>query len=83
MTDSTTAAGRSAGAVPPLKALSLEQIAAGLDGGAFTVADLARAHLDQIAEFNPVLRAVIQVNPKAVWIAEDLDRELKQRGRRG
>ncbi len=70
------------GALPPLKTLTVAQIAAGLDSGAFTTAAITTAHLERIAKFNPSIRAVIEVTPKAVSIAEALDQELKRTGRR-
>ncbi|CAK7220605.1 hypothetical protein SBRCBS47491_004245 [Sporothrix bragantina] len=76
MAESTTSAPPSSAAIPPLKTLTLAQIAQGLETGAFTVVQLVQAHLDQIVRFNGVLRAVLQVNPNALAIAQALDDEL-------
>ena len=66
-----------------LKTLTLDRIATGLDDGSFTVVELVHSHLDRIAEYNPTLRAVIEVNPAAISIAQGLDDELRRSGRRG
>ncbi len=68
--------------IPPLKSLTLAQVAAGLDSRAFTVAQLVQAHLDQIAHFDGGLHAVVQLNPRAQAIAQELDAELLESGRR-
>lgn len=43
-----------------------------------TVADVTRYYLDRIEELNPSLHAVITVNPDAMMIAEDLDRDASK-----
>ena len=63
-------------AFPPLKTLTLAQIAHGLNSGTFTVVQLVQTHLDQIARFNGALRAVLQVNPNTLAIARALDAEM-------
>ncbi|OAA62721.1 Amidase [Niveomyces insectorum RCEF 264] len=78
----SVASAPSASVIPPLKALTLDQIAAGLDGGAFTVVQLVQAHLDQIARFDGYLHAVLQLNPNALAIAAALDDERAKTGRR-
>lgn len=65
-----------------LETLTLSQIARGLDQRSFTVAALVAAHLDLIRKWNPTLRAVIDINPGAMEIAEKLDAELALAGRR-
>jgi len=65
------------------KTLTLATIADGLDDGRFTVVELVQAHLDRITRFNPVVHAVIEVNPAALLIADALDEERKHSGRRG
>ncbi|CAK7233157.1 hypothetical protein SCUCBS95973_008499 [Sporothrix curviconia] len=72
----------SSATIPPLKSLTLAQIAHGLETGAFTVVQLIQAHLDQIARFNGELRAVLQVNPNALVVAQALDAELADSGHR-
>lgn len=69
--------------IPTLSSLNLQQIAQGLDHGDFTVRQLTEAHLARIAQINPSLRVVLQVNLAAISIAMALDEELKHSGRRG
>ncbi|CAK7208656.1 hypothetical protein SEUCBS140593_000246 [Sporothrix eucalyptigena] len=66
----------SSAAIPPLKSLTLAQVAKGLDAGAFTVVQVVQAHLDQISRFDGELHAVLQLNPNALDIARALDAEL-------
>ena len=52
--------------------------------GALTSRELTRGYLQRIAQFNPLLRAVIETNPNAEAIAAQLDNERRQgRGLRG
>lgn len=76
--EKTAAAG-----IPPLKSLTLAQIASGLDAREFTVVQLVQAHIDQIKRFDGELHAVLQINPNAMAIAQALDAELQKSGRRG
>lgn len=69
--------------VPSLLNITIEQVAQGLDDGAFTVIDLVRGYIRRIEEVNHLLNAVIQVNPAAESVAVSLDEELKRYGRRG
>ena len=63
---------------------SIPQLQALLNSGALTSAELTRGYIERIAELNPLLRAVIEVNPNAVAIAAQLDNERRQgRGLRG
>jgi len=57
-----------------------------LDDGTFTVAELVQACLDRIEDLDrgaAGLNAVIELNPDAVVIAEELDRELREGSSRG
>ncbi len=59
---------------------------AALAKGRQTAVSLTRAYLRRIEELDrcgPALRAVLEVNPEAVAIAKDLDRERKAKGPRG
>ncbi|MGB8002336.1 MAG: amidase family protein [Anaerobacillus sp.] len=51
--------------------------------GRLTSQHLVRFYLKQIATHNQYINAVIEINPEAIFIAEGLDRERKQRGTRG
>jgi len=68
---------------PPLKTLTLEQIASGLERRDFTVTDLAKAHLERINKYNAAIHAVIEINPDALLHADRLDQELRTSGSRG
>ena len=62
--------------IPELQAL--------MGSGALTSRELTHGYLQRIAQFNPLLRAVIETNPNAEAIAAQLDNERRQgRGLRG
>ena len=58
--------------IPELQAL--------MDAGALTSVELTRAYIRRIAELDPLLNAVIEVNPNAVALAARLDVERRLRG---
>lgn len=63
---------------------SIPQLQALLNAGALTSGELTRGYIARIADLNPLLRAVIEINPNAVAIAAQLDNERRQgRGLRG
>ena len=52
----------------------------GYKDGRFTIKELVQAYLDRIEKLDkkgPQLNAIIQINPDAIQIAENLDREMK------
>ncbi len=56
------------------------------DRGELTAVELCKAFLKRISEIDqagPTLRSVIELNPEALQIAADLDRERGQKGPRG
>ena len=62
------------------------QIEQGYQDGRFTVKEVVQAYLDRIAMLDkagPVLNSIISINPDAIQIAEELDRELKAGKSRG
>lgn len=62
------------------------QIEQGYQDGRFTVKEVVQAYLDRIAMLDkagPVLNSIISINPDAIQIAEELDRELKAWKSRG
>jgi amidase len=66
--------------------LTLADIGAAFADGRMTSRRLTQAYLDRIAAFDrrgPVLGAVIEMNPRALDIAAELDRERQARGSRG
>jgi len=65
---------------------SITQLQQGYDNGDFTITEVVQAYLDRIGavdDSGPVLNAVIQTNPDALAIAEQLDAELKEGKKRG
>ncbi|RDA93460.1 hypothetical protein CP533_2677 [Ophiocordyceps camponoti-saundersi (nom. inval.)] len=67
--------------LPPLLDATLDQLRNGLDEGLFTSVDLVKAYLSRIIEVNPKLNTMIEVNPDAVSIAQELDDKLKKDGK--
>jgi amidase len=66
--------------------LSLNDIAAGFKNGKQSSQQLTQMYLDRIDRLDrrgPMLGAVIQVNPRAIEIAAQLDAEYKAKGPRG
>jgi amidase len=69
-----------------LEEATIAQLQAGMESGKYTARGLAEAYIERIGELNgrgPTLRAVLEVNPDALAIAEALDRERKEKGPRG
>ncbi|MFZ0472928.1 MAG: amidase [Bacteroidales bacterium] len=65
---------------------TIDQLQQGYRNGDFTVTEVVQAYLDRIEAIDdsgPMLNAVIQVNPDALTIAAELDRELKEGRLRG
>ena len=65
---------------------TIDQLQQGYKNGDFTVTDVVQAYLDRIKAIDdngPMLNAVIQVNPDALSIAAQLDKELKEGKIRG
>jgi amidase len=85
-TPSTSAS--AAGAMKPFafEEATLADLGARMASGELTAAALASAYLERIREIDqagPKLRAVIEINPDALAIAESLDRERKSGRVRG
>jgi amidase len=65
---------------------TIDQLQQGYRNGDFTVTEVVQAYLDRIGAIDdsgPTLNAVIQVNPDALTIAAELDREIKEGKSRG
>lgn len=62
--------------------ITLDEIFAGFDEGIFTSVDLITAYIARTRDVNDELHAVIDINPDALKIAQDLDTERLARGRR-
>lgn len=75
------------GAAPPEPdEPGIAQLQAEMQKGDLTARALVRRYLQRIEKLNrrgPTLRAIIEVNPDALSIAESLDRERKRQGPRG
>jgi amidase len=77
-------------ASPDVKPFELEEITIselqdGMKSGRFTARSLVEkyvARIDEIDKTGPAVNAVIEKNPDAMAIAEDLDREFKAKGSR-
>ena len=73
---------------PPfeLEELTLDQLQDGMQRGVWSARTAAEAYLARIDELDargPALRAVLEVNPDALAIADELDRERREAGPRG
>lgn len=69
-----------------IEEVSVGELRAGLDNGSHTVRELVQACLDRIKAVDrsgPHLRAVIEINPDALAIADELDAELADGRSRG
>ncbi len=65
---------------------TISDLQAAMAKGRQTAVSLTRAYLRRIEELDrrgPTLRAVLEINPEALAIAKDLDRERKAKGPRG
>jgi amidase len=56
---------------------TIPELQAKMASGEFTSAQLVRAYLDRIYSLNPLLHSVIETNPVAVCIAQQLDEERR------
>jgi len=66
--------------------VTVAQLQAGMESGKWTSRQITDAHLARIEAIDrngPMLRAVIETNPEAGAIADELDRERKEQGVRG
>ncbi|TDX01417.1 amidase [Dinghuibacter silviterrae] len=79
----TTATG--AAVVPPfdLDESTIDGLQQKMQQGTHTARSLTEAYLKRIAAVDPLLRAVIELNPDALSIADDLDKERKNGKVRG
>jgi len=65
---------------------TIDQLQQGYSNGDFTVTEVVQAYLDRIGAIDdsgPMLNAIIQVNPDALTIAAELDREMREGKSRG
>ena len=80
----------SSAAVPPpaseLDELTIAELQNGMVSGKFTAHSLAGKYLDRIDDLDkhgPAINSVIELNPEALAIAADLDKERRAKGPRG
>lgn len=69
-----------------IEELTISQLESGYKMGKFTVTDIVNIYLDRILKIDkngPGLNSIIIVNPDALKIAEELDRELAEGKKRG
>ena len=81
-------ASKSPAVMPPfeLEEATIADLAKGMQAGKYTARSLCQAYLSHIAQVNtrgPAIRAVLEVNPDALAIADALDAERKANGARG
>jgi amidase len=65
---------------------TIAELQAGMRDGKLSAREIAEKYIDRIEKFDrkgPRLNSVIELNPDALAIAADLDRERKSRGARG
>jgi amidase len=56
---------------------------AAMESGTLTAVDCVQWYVERIQRLNPILKAVLEVNPDAIAIAESLDEERQNVGSRG
>ena len=70
----------------PLEEATIEELRAGMEAGKYTARAIAELYLNRIEEIDqngPTLRAVLEVNPDALRMADQLDKERQQGTLRG
>lgn len=69
-----------------IEEISISQLRKGYDAGTYSISEVVQAYLDRIEDIDrsgPALNSVICINPDALKIAEELDRELSAGKKRG
>ena len=69
-----------------LDEVTISELQQGMASGKFTARSLVKKYLDRIDDVDkdgPMINSVIEINPDALSIAEQLDRERKDKGTRG
>jgi amidase len=69
-----------------IEELTIGQLQQGYKEGKYTITEVVNAYLDRIIEIDkngPQLNSIIEINPDAIQIAEELDRELAAGKKRG
>lgn len=73
----------SSGAVAEYSEATIAEIQDRISAGETSAEQLVRWYLDRIEEVDPVLNAIIELNPDALETARALDEEREQKGSRG
>jgi amidase len=78
--------GRPQAAAFELDEVTVAQLREGMGSGKYTARSIAQLYLGRIEEVDrggPRVNSVIEINPQALEIADQLDRERRERGERG
>ncbi len=67
----------------PLEEQTIDQLQAGMANGQYTAKSIVEMYLKRIEEVNPLINAILELNPEAIAIAEALDKERQEKGSRG
>lgn len=62
---------------------TIDEFQARMDRGELTSRELVLLYFHRIAEWNDRLKAIIEINPDALHLADALDEERKRKGKRG
>ncbi len=66
--------------------ITVDELAEGMKSGKYTARSIAEHYIKRIKEIDkngPAINSVIELNPDALKIADELDKELKDKGARG
>ncbi len=69
-----------------IEEMTIKDLQKGYESGKYTIAEVVQTYIDRIHELDdngPELNSIIIVNPDAITIAEELDRELNEGKSRG
>ena len=69
-----------------LEEITVSELQQGFENGDFTIQQITRAYLERIDEIDksgPALNSILSINPNAMEIAAELDRELQEGNSRG
>jgi amidase len=69
-----------------LEEITISDLQAGMGSGKYTAGSITEkylARIDQIDKSGPTVNSIIELNPDALKIADELDQERKQKGARG
>ena len=86
--DSAAVDGKPASEVPAFDfdEITVDRLRQGIESGEYTALSIAEkylARIEQLDKKGPAVNAIIEINPDALSIAEELDRERKAKGSRG